>query len=218
MYIHRVANEPLGFLKIGIGVFVILFVFGMITPQYPLSADIFNYAFIIGFIVWSFFSIRKYGWLDTFEFLGLFPFFLIAATISAFHKVQPLQAAPDIQAFSDEAEFTLLHSINDAYEGKLVDKHASDGYLYFAIEVPYGLHMPVDRIIEDIAHTLHIARTHIRQSVISDRRSFYSFNIEAVPEYEKAKIRHHPMETFSEIWKRILLKRKGSLTQTSPQE
>lgn len=217
MYIHPVADEPWGFLKIGTGVFVILFVFGMITSQYPLSAEIFNYALIIGFIVWLIFSIRKYGWLDTLEFLGLFPFFLIAATISAFHKASPKKTEPDIKAFSDEAEFTLIHSINDAYEGKLIEKHTSDGYLYFTVEAPYGLRIPEDRIIADIAQKLQVSRNYIRQSAISDLRSYYSFSLEAVSEYEKAKAGYRPMETFSEIWQRMLLKRKGSLTQISPQ-
>lgn len=157
-------------------------------------------------VEWSYISCRKYGVLDTLIFIGVLPFLLLGATVSRLSKSSPKSSEPDFQAFATEVSDVLLRSINEAYDGKIIETHVTKDAVYITVETPYGLRVPVSKILAVVAKQLHISVAHIAHEDMSERRSRYTLPKIAADEYEAYKMRTRSMASFSEIWMRVLCK------------
>lgn len=163
--------------------------------------------------LWLYISVRKYGWLESLLFIGVLPFLLIGAAIAKLSNSTAVSKNPDMQAFSAKASELLLEAINEVYDGKIIDTRVTSSEVYLTVETPYGLRLPVQKIVPVVAGKIHISPSHIHHDDISDRRSYYIFEKAGAREYEAYMKSTRPVETFHEIWERALCRRPGGFSQ-----
>src|SRR3989344_376181 len=91
-----------------------LIVLGILTLLFSLGirsfSDLLQALFWAASIEWSYISSRKYGLLDTLAFIGVLPFLLLGATVSALSKSSPTSSKPDVQAFATEVSDVFFRS------------------------------------------------------------------------------------------------------------
>lgn len=195
-----------------------LIILGMLTLIFSYGNRTFSDVVIslswASIIEWSYISCRKYGWLDTMVFIGVLPFLFIGATVSALTKSSPSSNKPDFQAFATEVSDVLVRSINERYDGKIIDTRITNDAIYITVETPYGLRVPVKKILATVAHKLHISASHIEYDDISARRSYYTVGKAAIDQYEAYKGDVRPIESFSEIKQRLFCTSKKGISQT----
>ncbi|TAL64407.1 MAG: hypothetical protein EPN88_10985 [Bacteroidetes bacterium] len=155
-------------------------------------------------IEWSYISCRKYGWLDTVMFLGVLPFLLIRATVAIFSKSFGNNEDGNRKEFASQVSEYLREELNEIYSGKIIETHIEDGQVYVTVETPYGLHVPPEEIIHGLAGKLHISTSNIIYDTLSGTRSYYMLRPSAIDEIEEYRKRSTPIESFSDIKRRLL--------------
>lgn len=156
--------------------------------------------------VWVYISYRKYGLIDTMEFIVVLPILLFFELMKFLLGPRPGSGGLEYEAFAGEANECVKLAFNEVYEGTIVDTRTEEGRIYVTVETPYGLHVPKDEMIAYISEHLHIAPAHILFDPISDNRSYYVFGPEAVQDYEEFKRKSTRFRTFAEIKERFLCK------------
>lgn len=155
------------------------------------------------YTLWNYISIRKYGWMDTLTFQGVLPFMLIGAAISRFNNDYK-NNKPDPNKFAPVANSALTDVINDVYEGKIIDTAISTNEVRFTVETPFGISLPLGKILPAVATSLHVPVSDISHIDLTDRRSYYSFNLGAVRAFEHYDRSKYEYLTLSGIKERLL--------------
>jgi hypothetical protein len=175
--------------------------------------DLFSSLFFALVFLWTYLSIRKYGWLDTLEYCGILPFLFIAATISALSKKE-YSDKPDFNEFSTVANVAVDEAINEIYEGKIINSEVIRNMVQITVETPFGLRLPIQKLLPVIAEKLHIRQTDLTNSDITDHKSSYIFTEDAVRTYKAYSRGNNPEASFTAIKERFLLRAKKKVTRT----
>lgn len=165
------------------------------------------------YTLWSYISIRKYGWLDTFTFQGVLPFMLIGALVSNFSNADKIGKI-DPEKFATEAKNGVTDVINEVYTGKIVDTAVSTDEVRFIIETPFGIKLPIEKIMPELSKTLHVHNKDINHMYITDRRSYYSFNLDAMRAFEEHNRSKYEYLSLSGIKDRLLCRLPKGTSQT----
>ena len=118
-----------------------------------------------------------------------------------------------IKDFEEAAARIVVSSINESYEGKLVESRIVEGQIYITIETPYGLRFPVNTVHRQIAGDLHIKETSFLFEQFSDTRSYFVFSSESYKQYKSYVDLHQSIATFSYIIDRLLCTSDIHITQ-----
>lgn len=170
-------------------------------------------------IVWAYISCRKYGWLDTTEFVAILPFMLIPSILfSIFKMSQEDDEKRRVEEFTTRVSDCLMEAINEAYSGKIIESRVVDGQMYITVETPYGVRAPAEEIRVFVSKKLHISPMNILHDNLSDTRSYYLFDPEALKEYETYKSYFRSIDTLMDIKARILCQREFGFSRRQQPE
>lgn len=100
----------------------------------------------------------------------------------------------------------LTTSVNDVYSGNVIEKDSKTDGVYITIEVPYGIHIPKQELIDTVAPDIHISASHIIWTDITDRRTQFIITSKGLQDYGEYKKLCMPYDTLSEIVDRIALR------------
>lgn len=155
--------------------------------------------------MWMYVSSRKYGFVDTMSFVVVLPFFFINASLLLLIPSSEQTNDKKYKTFIDDASMVIMTTINDSYEGSITDTHVADEQVYITIKFPFGLSVPIAEMMPTIADKLHVSSNNILIDSISENKSYVIFKPVAFGEYQVYRKNKKTIETFSDIWKRIIL-------------
>lgn len=171
--------------------------------------------------VWYYLSSRKYGFVDTTVFFIFLPFYVIFALIPIISpsKKKPIKVKKDYTVLVESLADSLNEKINDVYAGKVIEHQVEDDQICVTFEVPYGIKIPQQQIIHQIAPWLHIRESNITFSELTNRKTQFMITSGGLQDYDLYKKLCMPWDTFPELRDRILLRMPVSVvTQTQPAE
>ena len=187
-------------------------------PYYLISlgdgrlTDIINAVFLSGFTIWYYRSSRKYGFVNTTEFMAVLPFALTAICISFFESKSNTAAASKKTVSVGTADLIAV-KIRGLICGDLsckidhVDIRDTGFYVY--LKIPFGIHPRYGEITGKLAHELHIPAHLIDWHENTPERVYFFFPDTAMDAYKEFHNRQHPWDSMSAIRDRLLL-RTGS--------
>ena len=132
--------------------------------------------------------------------------------------ISPGSGELDYETFIEAALEEVERAFNEVYVGKIIETRTEEEKIYITVEIPYGLNVPQDEMIADIAEHLRILPAHIQVDPISENRKYYVFGLEAVRDYEESKKTPTSFKSFADIKERILCKSPVTINPQSLRE
>lgn len=171
------------------------------------------YVFFAIFLFWFYVSSRKYGVVDTVAFIVCSPFIFVFVLSNHYIKAVPTDRKSILKRFSIEAMHSVFEEINDKYTADIVDTKINDGSITYILETPFGLRMPPEEMIAQIAKKFHVPQTEIVYAYIAERKSSLTLRPAVFDAYMTAQEHNGTIQTLEDYILRLLCLRAPRVSQ-----
>lgn len=161
------------------------------------------------YTLWSLRSILKYGFIDTLEMQGTLPFALLSIGISHLgmaSSTAPIDDKTLIAEASSPIADAIKEHINVSHSGKIDRIDMNDTGFYVYIKIPFGIHPPVEKIVETIAHDFHFSKEVVDLTHMNSTNVYIFIPVSALREYRAFQLNQSPLVDISKLLDKLLLR------------